>query len=73
MEPGYIDLELDAVEARGAGRVPQETAKSPATPGSGILSSHPEGIPRQLIKKKGIKTRKYVGTEKTQVLRREQG
>jgi len=73
MEPAYIDLEMDAVEERGAGRVPQETAKNPALPGDHIVPTFPKGIPEKLIKAKKAKTKFYVKAEKTQVLRREVG
>lgn len=63
-----IDLELDNVEGRGAGRVPQEMAKSRWGQGSG---SHPKGIKPGLLRYKMEKTQKVVGASITQVLRKE--
>ncbi len=67
MDPKYEDLELDAVEARGAGRVWQEMARNPALPGSNTVSPHPEGVHPNLIKHKEAKTLARVGTKRTQV------
>ena len=64
----YLNLELDIVEERGAGRVPQEMIKS--RHGQGI-SPYPKGIHPKLRDHKMRKTGKLVGAEITQVLRRE--
>ena len=73
MDFAYLELELDAVEARGAGRVTQEMAKNPALPGDNVASLHPEGInPFQLAAKKA-KTLLAVEAEYTQVLRTKEG
>lgn len=65
----YIELELDAVEERGAGRVPQEMAKS--AHGSGSLPTWDQGIPQTARNAKEAKTLQAVGTRSTQVLRKE--
>lgn len=64
MNFAYIELELDAVEERGAGRVPQEMAKNPAT--GGCLPPFPDGIPANLVKHRQDKTERFVGTRRTQ-------
>ena len=71
--PMYLDqleLELDAVEERGAGRLPQEMAKNPALSGEGIICPWPNGIPPRAMARKKAKTLAKVGTEITQVIRR---
>jgi hypothetical protein len=73
MDFGNIDLELDNVESRGAGRVPQETAKNPALPGDHIVPAFPGGIPERVIRAKRARTKKYVDAEVTQVLRGKEG
>jgi hypothetical protein len=72
-DPAYIDLEMDFVEDRGAGRVPQETAKNPVVPGENVLPAFPKGIPRKVINAKRKKTKFYVDAEITQVLRGKEG
>lgn len=71
MDPKYENLELDAVEERGAGRVWQEMAKNPALPGSNTMSANPEGQHPNLIAHKRRKTKIRIDAESTQVLRRE--
>lgn len=63
-----IEQELDNVEARGAGRVPQEMAKSRYGQG---LCPHPEGISSELMEHKMGKTKAAIDAQITQVLRRE--
>lgn len=70
MDPAYLELELDAVQERGAGRVAQEMAKNPALPGDNVMPTFPEGIPPQVLAAKRAKTRQAIGAENTQVLRR---
>jgi hypothetical protein len=62
---GDIELELDSVEKRGAGRVPQEMAKSGGSGGP----IYPEGIPSGLLRYKMEKTQRAVGARITQVRR----
>ena len=69
MDFAYLELELDAVEARGAGRVPQEMAKNPALPGDQVAPLHPDGINPMMLAAKKAKTLAAVGTESTQVFR----
>ena len=69
MDPAYIELELDAVEKRGAGRVAQEMAKNPALPGDHVVSPHPKGIPPEQMTAKEAKTQAVVEAKNTQVLR----
>ena len=71
MDPKYKELELDNVEAQGAGRVWQEMAKNPALPGSGTVATFPHGIPSQVVERKKEITKKAIDAEITQVLRRE--
>ncbi|MFC1625608.1 hypothetical protein ACFL1Q_01030 [Patescibacteria group bacterium] len=71
MDPKYEDLELDIVEARGAGRVWQEMAKNPALPGSKTAQTFPNGIPRKVLERKMKKTKERINAEITQVTRRE--
>ena len=71
MDPKYEDLELDAVEEGGAGRVWQEMAKNPALPGSNTMSAHPEGQHPNLIAHKRRKTKIRIDAESTQVFHRE--
>ena len=71
MDPKYEDLELDNVEARGAGRVWQEMAKNPALPGSNTVATFPHGIPSQVVERKKKITKEAIDAEITQVLRRE--
>lgn len=66
MDLKNIELELDAVEKRGAGRVPQEMAKS--RHGQGV-SPYPEGMPPELLEHKMRKTEEAVGAKITQVLK----
>lgn len=73
MDPKYEELELDAVEARGAGRVWQEMAKNPALPGGNTMPAHPEGQHPNLIAHKRRKTKARIEAESTQVLRETQG
>lgn len=68
MDLGQIELELDAVEARGAGRLPQET---PRSGGTQSLSPHPEGIHPNLMEHKMQKTEAAIEARITQVTRRE--
>ncbi|PIS09529.1 hypothetical protein COT75_01060 [Candidatus Beckwithbacteria bacterium CG10_big_fil_rev_8_21_14_0_10_34_10] len=56
-------------EARGAGRVPQEMAKSRRNDGG--LCPYPDGISPGLMKYKMAKTEAVVGARMTQVLRTE--
>ena len=69
MDLANIELELDNVEERGAGRVPQEMAKS--SYGSGSLNPNPHGMHPNLIKHKEEKTEYWVEAGRTQVLRKE--
>jgi len=69
MDYGQIELEFDAVEERGAGRVPQEMAKSDYY--GEHAPTHPKGIPLGLFLKKIFKTENAVGAEFTQVRRKE--
>jgi len=71
MDPKYEDLELDIVEARGAGRVWQEMAKNPALPGSKTSPTFPNGIPRKVMERKMKKTKERINAEITQVTRKE--
>jgi len=70
MDYKYLELELDNVEAKGAGRVPQEMAKSPALAGDNIAHPWPDGIPRGVIDRKAAKTLHFVNAARTQVLPR---
>jgi len=71
MDYGQIELELDAVETHGAGRVPQEMAKSAPAEDIITASPHPKGInPPQLAAKKA-RTAAAVEAPVTQVLRKE--
>ena len=65
---GQIELELDSVEKRGAGRVPQEMAKSKHE-GSPL---YPGGMSEGLIRYKMAKTRRRVEADITEVRRRGQ-
>jgi len=71
MDPKYKELELDNVEARGAGRVWQEMAKNPALPGSNTVATFPHGIPSQVVERKMEITKTEIDAKITQVLRRE--
>ena len=70
MDPAYKDLQLDAVEERGAGRVWQEMAKNPALPGDNIVPTFPDGIPAAVINRKEEITSKAIEARITQVLHR---
>ena len=69
MDYKYIDFELDVVEKRGAGRVPQEMAKSGR--GERRLKPWELGIPQGVVEHKMAKTEEAVGARITKVLRRE--
>lgn len=71
MDPKYEELEKDIVESYGAGRTWQDMAKNPALPGDNVLPTFPEGIPSAVVRRKKGITLGAVGTENTQVLRRE--
>ncbi len=64
MDPAYLELELDAVEARGAGRVPQEMAKSDYTGRTEL----PRSIHPNHMKQKMRRTLEGVSASITQVL-----
>ena len=69
IDPKYLDLELDIIEAHGGGRVPQEMVKNPALAGDNIAPTFPNGIPPQVVARKKMRTRDVIGAEITQVLR----
>ncbi len=71
MDYKYIELELDAVEKMGAGRITQEMAKNPALPGSETMPTFPLGIPPAVMEAKRAKTLAAVETTVTQVRRKE--
>ena len=64
-----LELELDAVEGKGAGRLSQETARSGRN--DGRLCPYPEGINPKLKNHKERKTERAVGAKRTQVLSKE--
>lgn len=68
---GDLELELDAIEANGGGRVTQEMAKNPAL--GGVMPTFPEGIPAAVVAHRTKKTLIGVGARRTQVLRTKEG